>query len=137
MGYNLFIDDERRPKDALYFNAEMHVVERPLVVWIIVRNYNQFVEIITQQGLPSIISFDHDLADEHYKEGIAGKPPTYSSYKEKTGFDCAKWLVEYCLAKNLALPIYYCHSFNPEGRINIISILNSYKKHYDNLHTKQ
>jgi len=131
MYYNLFLDDQRQPKDAIFFDAEMHIVEPPLVAWVIVRNYNQFVEVITRDGLPSFVTFDHDLADEHYIEGVRGSEPKYGEYKEKTGYECAKWLVDYCLDKKLPPPTYYCHSFNSIGRENIISLLNSYRKFYD------
>ena len=58
--------------------------------WVIVRSYNEFISHIKQYGLPEFISFDHDLADEHY----AGE--NYKNFKEKTGLDCARWLLVYC-----------------------------------------
>jgi hypothetical protein len=47
---------------------------------------------------------------------------------EKTGYDCAKWLVEYCIEKDLDLPTYYIHSMNPAGGNNIKKFLDRYKK---------
>ena len=32
--------------------------------WDIVRNYDEFINYILKNGLPSVISFDHDLAQE-------------------------------------------------------------------------
>ena len=55
----LFLDDERAVKDVTW-------IELPLGPWTVVKNYRQFVEYITNNGLPEVISFDHDLADEHY-----------------------------------------------------------------------
>ena len=119
MSYNLFLDDLRDPN--LFLNDTK--------TWVVVRTYNQFVETITKQGLPNFISFDHDLADEHY-EGIVD----YDNYKEKTGYDCAKWLVEYCMKTNQSLPEWQVHSMNPVGRININMILSIYKDKEEDIH---
>lgn len=48
---------------------------------------------------------------------------------EKTGLECAKWLVELCMDKGLKLPKYLCHSQNPVGKDNILGYLDNYKKH--------
>lgn len=122
--YNLFLDDERTPKicadiykDNIYTDLD----------WFVVRNYQQFREAIFNKGLPNIISFDHDLADEHYKEGQKSNFTefNYNDCKEKTGLDCARFLKEYCKENNLELPTCYIHSFNPVGRRNIINELNN------------
>ncbi|HUH26208.1 MAG TPA: cyclic-phosphate processing receiver domain-containing protein [Flavobacterium sp.] len=75
------------------------------------RSYAEFVFYIQQNGLPDFISFDHDL-------GL-----------EESGFDCAKWLVNYCLETNLRLPEFEVHSQNPVGKQNIESLLNNFKRH--------
>ena len=62
--YYLFLDDERYPKQVTWVNL-------PLVDWVIVRNYNEFVKKIEEDGMPVFISFDHDLADEHYNEAMS------------------------------------------------------------------
>jgi hypothetical protein len=95
-------------------------VKLPLVEWVIVRSYNQFVQVIKQKGLPSLISFDHDLSYEDEKKT--------KDFKEKNGYDCAKFLFEYCMSKNLELPKYYIHSLNVVGRENIFNLLNSFNK---------
>ncbi|WP_294302925.1 cyclic-phosphate processing receiver domain-containing protein [uncultured Chryseobacterium sp.] len=115
----LFLDDIRYPKNAYpYTKQEIFQKEG----WYIARNYQAFVDRILEKGLPEMISFDHDLADEHYLE------PNSREYVEKTGYDCAKWLVEYCMDHCLDLPEYYCHSMNPVGKQNIESLLNNFKK---------
>jgi hypothetical protein len=114
--YNLFLDDERFPKDVKW-------MQLPPLRWIIVRNFEQFVNIIQRNGLPNAVSFDHDLADEHYVTTLSK-----NSYKEKTGYECAKWLIEYCIEKNLNFPKYTVHSLNPIGKQNIISLIDSYIK---------
>lgn len=123
MYYNLFLDDERVPLDVKW-------IDLPLVNWIIARSFSDFVDIINKNGLPKIISFDHDLADEHYREFINSKNGefNYNKMKEKTGYDCVKFLIDYCIDNNLDLPEYYIHTMNPIGRENMNSLLESYKK---------
>lgn len=117
MSYNLFLDDERKPS---FLNTTL--------AWEVVRNYNQFIQFIRQRGLPAFISFDHDLADEHYKEGKKTNFAEfdYTKVTEKTGYDCAKWLVDYCLDKKLPLPKWQVHSMNPCGRENINKLLENF-----------
>lgn len=118
MSYKLFLDDERYPR-------QVHWVQEVFLNpfdWVIVRSYAEFVKYIEENGLPSIISFDHDLSDEHYAEGFQGLPPR-SDYKEKTGYECAKWLVEYCMDHKKKIPKFYVHSLNPVGRENIKCLL--------------
>jgi hypothetical protein len=105
-----------------------------------VASFEQFEKWINQRGLPDVISFDHDLADEHYTpqqywdDYKASKEYQDSQdYVEKTGYDCAKWLVDYCLDnKKLELPEWHVHSANPVGADNIRGILTNYTKHIRN-----
>jgi len=109
--YNLFLDDMR--------NANKFLDD--VRAWETVRSYTEFVRIIQQRGLPRFISFDHDL------------PYNNSEYpNEKTGMDCAKWLVEFCMKTNQQLPEFQVHSMNPVGKLNIQSLLESYKKSTQN-----
>jgi len=85
-------------------------------------HYEQFIETIIEKGLPDLISFDHDLDEEHYNQ-----PVDYENYKEKTGYDCAKWLIEHCMKLGKPLPEWRVHSFNPVGRANINMILSTYR----------
>ena len=124
--YKLYLDDLRVPIQSypLMNNSD----------WRIVRSYDEFVKTISSAGLPNIISFDHDLAFEHYRQSMYDPDKHYTNYytdgtfKEKTGFECAKWLVEYCISKKLRLPEYYCHSANPIGKENILSYLKSFEE---------
>jgi len=120
--YNLFLDDERKPSDVKW-------IALPSVKWDIVRNYKDFVNIIEKLGLPSIVSFDHDLADEHYSYVIGNVDSPKQDFKEKTGMDCVKWLVNYCMVNDLDFPEYYIHSMNPIGKDNIESYIKQYIKH--------
>jgi hypothetical protein len=124
--YKLYLDDVRNPTDT-YLNTKNSD-------WCIVRDYDDFVQIIELQKLPSFVSFDHDIFPEHYRPSMYAEDKHYSKYytdgtfKEKTGFEAAKWLTEYCLERDLDLPEWNCHSMNPIGKENIISILSSYTK---------
>ena len=112
----LWLDDVRNPHedDWLVFSP----IEQPYnVVWI--KKYYDFVYWITENGLPDAICFDHDLSDIHIKK---------STYKEKTGMDCAKWLVDYCIDNNKKLPLYNIQSANPVGKENINSLLTNFLK---------
>lgn len=114
----LFLDDIRYPHEAYqYTKKDIFLVKE----WDIVRNYEQFTNRIKEKGLPEMISFDHDLADEHYLE------PNALTFVEKTGYDCAKWLIEYCMDNSLDLPDFYSHSMNPVGKENILSLLKNFR----------
>lgn len=122
--YNLFLDDERAPHNVTWVNlpSSQH--------YTVVRNYTEFVDLITLRGIPKFVSYDHDLADSHYGHGLRGDEIPYNSYKEKTGYDCAKWLVDYCDKKGVQHPPYVVHSMNPVGKANIISYVESYNKSF-------
>lgn len=124
--YNLFLDDERLPHNVTW-------VELPdSQHYSVVRNYNEFVDLIETRGIPKFVSYDHDLADAHYTHIVQDimnrENIPYDSYKEKTGYDCAKWLVDYCMKKGVKHPPYLVHSMNPIGKQNIISYVESYNK---------
>jgi hypothetical protein len=101
----LFLDDVRKPYDSS---------------WDVVRSYEQFVEYIKNLGVPDIISFDHDLADEHYPIGIQNPKEKilYNLYKEKTGYHAALYLTKIGKFPKLAI----VHSFNPVGARNIVRL---------------
>lgn len=131
MSYKLFLDDIRNPNSFL----------KDINTWVVVRNYNDFVKIIKERGLPEFISFDHDLSYEHYPifdafEALAEgrkirdlKNIPYDTYEEKTGYHCAKWLIDHCIEKKEKLPDYQVHSMNTVGAENIRKLLEGFKKH--------
>ena len=121
MNYNLFLDDFRNPKDVYNYLRQPIYIS---VDWEIVRNYDEFVKIIQEKGIPNTISFDHDLADEHYMQRLE-----YDQYIEKTGYHCAKWLIYYCIDNKKELPTtILIHSMNFAGSQNIQSLFDSYYK---------
>jgi hypothetical protein len=134
----LFLDDIRIPKDAIGLVPSAMNQFYWENDWNVVRNYDEFCDYIQKYGSPDFVSFDHDLADDHYNDLFSdenwSKNDTdivlkYDDYKEKTGYECAKWLVDYCLENGLQLPDYAVHSANPVGKKNIESYLLNAKKH--------
>jgi hypothetical protein len=120
--FRLFLDDERHPRDVKW-------VDLPPGPWTIARNYDMFVDIVKSLGVPSFVTFDHDLGAEAYAAVIAGKGHVdYSKLREKTGYHCAKWLVEHCLEHGIKIPDYEVHSMNPVGADNIRSVMESGRK---------
>jgi len=111
----IFLDDYRIPSDVSWTTI-------PNVDWTIVRNYNEFVKLIEScDEAPYFIAFDHDLADNHYVGD-------FSNPNEKTGMDCAKWLVEICQQRKWDIPSFLVHSLNPIGAENITAYLENAKK---------
>ena len=96
----LFLDDLRIPKDAIGLVASNLNQFYWANDWDVVINYDEFVSYITKNGLPDFISFDHDLADEHY---------IGTDTNEKTGFEAAKWLVDWCFDNKKSLPDFVVH----------------------------
>ena len=126
----LFLDDIRQPKDAINLVPSNYNKIFWDNDWSIVRNYREFVNWILSNGVPDLISFDHDLADIHYEVDFSDWE--FSSDQlgvEETGLDCAKWLVDYCVDNGSILPKYIVHSANPAGRKNIQSYLDNANKH--------
>jgi hypothetical protein len=88
--WKLFIDDERFPirEDE----------------WFVARDFDDATFLVIKMGIPSYISFDHDLGDG------------------PTGAAFADWLVNYMLDEGKKFPSrfdYYVHSQNPIGAANI------------------
>jgi hypothetical protein len=84
MSYYLFLDNMRMPGDVSWARL-------PGAVYKVVRSYDEFVAYINENGIPDFVSFDHDLADQHYVAMLAeveGRPADYGD--EKSGYDAAK-----------------------------------------------
>lgn len=113
----LWLDDIRDPFNNIewkwmiqYLKEEYLEIEDEPCEAYWVKTQPDFEKYITQNGLPDLISFDNDL-------GVG--------YGE--GYDCAKWLVEYCMDNDKELPEWYVHSANPVARENIEKLLNNFK----------
>jgi hypothetical protein len=126
--YNLFLDDVRSPQDAFNYTKDTDYLK---LEWRVARTYDDFVDLIVTGYLesdefPGLISFDHDLADDHYEHLDAGIP--YDDFKEKTGYHCARWLVDFCIEHDVALPRFKVHSMNPTGKENIAKLLTNFAR---------
>ncbi len=108
----LFLDDIRKPYDSS---------------WDLVKSYQQFVSYIETNGCPDVISFDHDLAWDHYP--LNEDPKTYQTvedarrieydkYTEKTGWHAAKWLLDNGYKPSAVV----VHSMNSVGAKNIANL---------------
>ena len=113
----IYLDDTRTPTDDR---------------WIVVRNYDEFVEKVTEIGLKNIeiISLDHDLGDsamtEWHSNVYTNYTIDYNNITEKTGYDCAKWLVKQWMEGEPVVDVY-THSANAIGSANIMGYINNYR----------
>jgi hypothetical protein len=130
MKHKIYLDDVRTPIDP---------------EWIVVRSYDEFVAKVNELGLDNIetISLDHDLGDSAMQEYYTNVSPNYTlnydNIKEKTGYDCAKWLVEHWFEvrhphQRGYFPTIYTHSANPIGSANIMGYINNF---FMNFHKPQ
>lgn len=115
----LYLDDVRKPTEG---------------EWQIVRSYDEFISHIKMNGLDNyeVISLDHDLGEgaliEYYTNTKPNYELDYSRIPEKTGMDCARFLVAESMNTGIPLPTIYVHSSNPIGAANIMGYLNNFFK---------
>jgi hypothetical protein len=113
----IYLDDVRTPLD---------------LDWIVVRNYDEFISKVKEIGLENIelISLDHDLGDtamiEWRRNVYHNYTLDYNNITEKTGMDCAKWLVDQWLDGAPVVEVVV-HSANAIGSANIMGYINNYK----------
>jgi hypothetical protein len=122
MKQRIYLDDVRTPIDK---------------DWVVVRNYNEFIAKVNDIGFENIevICLDHDLGDsamfEYYNNVKKNYYLDYNNINEKTGYDCAKWLVTRSILTNIPIPTVYTHSANPIGSANIMGHINNYLMNCD------
>lgn len=126
----LFLDDIRVPSDVtwMYIGNGKACHESHGAPWAIVRSYNEAVQWVSENGFPDVISFDHDLGYEEFDTTESGMIVVTNAAEEKSGYDFAKWLVEHDMDTN-TMPASFSftvHSKNPQGTINIQTILDNY-----------
>ena len=113
----IYLDDVRTPLD---------------LDWIIVRNYDEFISKVKEIGFENIelISLDHDLGDtamtEWHRNVYHNYTLNYDNIVEKTGMDCAKWLVEQWLEGSPVVDVVV-HSANAIGSANMMGYINNYR----------
>jgi hypothetical protein len=132
MMVKIYLDDLRTPVDQ---------------TWIVCRNYDEFVKKVDEIGFAKIntISLDHDLGDtamqEYFRNVSKNYVLDYGNISEKTGYDCAKWLVDKFYLENperddlerkhkkqtpIVFPLILVHSANPIGAANIMGYINNF-----------
>lgn len=124
----IWIDDTRDPKERLVLpkslTQEFDLSNlTPEIIWL--KTYDEWinwaVNVWHQEDDDEYINYfclDHDLGCFD-KEG-----------KEKSGLDVAKDIIDELIISGRKLPFYECHSSNPAGRENILSVFETYKKHF-------
>lgn len=107
----VWLDDIRDPKSSDYLlrYAPQFYYDGGDVIWL--KNYHDFTEWIHENGVPDMVCFDHDLGEE------------------KSGYDAAKFLIQWCFEGDLKLPDWNVQSANPVGVHNINQLMNNAKKH--------
>ena len=81
------------------------------------RSYDEAVNYVKQHGIPTFISFDHDLGVDENEKLLP------------TGFDFAKSLVQMDMDNIYKVPenfSFNVHSANPVGKANIEGYLKNY-----------
>ena len=128
----IYLDDVRTPVESN---------------WIVVRNYQEFVDKVNELGLDNIelVSLDHDLGDtamsEYFNNVSKNYKLDYNNINEKTGYDAAKFLVDFFYDNNvdrfqmsrkdkkdseIKFPVVYVHSANQIGASNIMGYINNF-----------
>ena len=129
----LWLDDIRDPNDTIWTYWMIDSGINPdefSIIWV--KSYSEFTHWITQNGLPSLICFDHDLGEDVAKgrvsKGINKRQARILKRETLSGFDCAKWLVEFCLDNQINAPEFRIQSANPVGAENIRGLIENFKK---------
>lgn len=119
MDYFIFVDDERDIEGVTWINYGKDSSYRK----VICRNYLEFREIVNMfrdsgELDRCIYSFDHDLQDFD----INGK--------EKTGYDCLKYMLDVYMFNQTPSPKCYFHSKNVVGCKNMKLYYENFKKYH-------
>jgi hypothetical protein len=122
MSWKLFIDDDcdgvRKPSITVENRVWRSMMNLPLSApdtrahgdWVLARSALESISLIEQLGMPSFVSFDHDLGDGH------------------DAISVAHWMVErdmdgHCFPTDFTFEV---HSGNPVGRANIRGLIDNY-----------
>jgi len=127
--YNVFLDDSRTLTEVFYkFNNPIY--QTPFVV---VKNYNDFVEYIETQfkkdgSYPGFISFDFQLSD--VKLSITEDKTIFFNEEvyQESGLESAIWIVNFCKKHNLPIPKYFIHDENSYGKRKINKVFSEAEK---------
>lgn len=115
MKTGLFLDDERLVSDVSWISYPEENIN-----WTIVRCYRSFKEEVENQ-IYDYYSFDHDIDD--YDDLL----------KERTGYDCLKFLVEHLIETEQPIKNIQCffHTQNPIGKKNMSSYWYNFNQYLE------
>lgn len=128
----LWLDDLRNPYEGSWIKEfAPEFKESNYIIWVL--SFTEFTEWIKKNGLPDKICFDHDLGEDVainlVSKGVNKKKAREAKKLAKSGYDCAKWLVDYCLDHKKQIPNWNVQSANPVGKENINGLLTNAKNH--------
>jgi hypothetical protein len=102
----LWLDDKINPR-RYYKKAKFFT---NTVVWV--NSYTQFVDHIKTNGIPEYVSFDYDLSN--------------NNIDNKNGYDCAVWLIKYCIKNNIEIPEWDVHCEEEHYKNHIKNLFKNY-----------
>jgi hypothetical protein len=107
MDWKLWLDDQHDEPDMPF--------RHPPEGFVPAKTVAEAQTLITINGMPSFIDFDHDLGDGHDAPELI------------------KWMVSFGQDYNdgyneVIIPEYNVHSANPAGKLTIISLMETWKK---------
>lgn len=114
----IFLDDRINPYDIFQRDMDFDYYNND---WTIVRTYDDFINLIENNDNINIISFDHDLTNDHYRQE---SNINYDNMTDKCGYHCLKYFLENKFNPNTKLKV---HSFNPEGKKNMKNLIDEHK----------
>lgn len=127
--YNIFLDDNRNPIDVYEYTNRL---EYKMFAWKVVRSYQEFVDLFTERlmnnELPRLVSFDHDLATEHYLIAARNFLNEFdeNSVNIPTGWHALLWMINTYVEDDMKLPHILLHTKNPAGKKNMQSLIDEY-----------
>lgn len=128
MSYKLFLDDIRSPAQVVWAKLPENVS------WHISRSFKDFREALLLNGIPDFVAFDCDLAEEHYTWANRNEflvKQYAGEFQEKTGIDCAIFLIKQCKVGNRRPPEFVVHSMNVVGGGEITRLMIEAQKEFD------
>ena len=113
----VFLDDKRMPWNGDWEKTKGYA------------DFSRYIEKFYEENnrVPSVISFDHDLDHEHYRNyDEKSYDRVVKTFHKPTGLECAKWLANFCVDRGIQLPEVNVHSHNPVGANKIADLFMAF-----------
>lgn len=135
METKIFIDDDRQPVECVKL-MKNRISDTSIYAqkdWIVIRTFGEFKRWVEENGLPTLISFDHDIAPKNEDREHIDINDWFDleENREWNGVDCLKIVINYCLDHNCSLPGILIHSQNPVGHDNIEADVKRFKRYQE------